>query len=299
MKDSRSEEAVNALVSEVKKQYNYKEYPEAKKEFATWIDESFYKGKWSADKVKGHTAPLFTLGGMNYTQEDFAAYAAKNQMSGDNKGGEYAVNMLYPKYVKAEVLKFKKDHLEKEDPKFADMLMQYRDGILLFDITDQMVWSKALKDTTGLKSFYEMHKNDNMWPERCDASIYTCSTKEVAKEVRKMMKEGKSDKDILAVVNGKVANSLTITSNKYAKKDNPIIDANWKKGVSEDMEKDGKVIFVNVKAVLPPQAKSLDEVRGLMTTDYQNYLMDQWLKDLHAKYPVNVNQKVLQSVIPQ
>ena len=100
MKDNRSEESVNALVSEVKKQYGFKEYPETKKEFAAWIDESFYKGKWSADKVKGHTAPMFTLGGMNYTQEDFAAYVAKNQMTGEDKGGEYAVNMLYPKYVK-------------------------------------------------------------------------------------------------------------------------------------------------------------------------------------------------------
>ena len=107
MKDPRSEESVNALVAEVKKQYDFKEYPEAKKQFYPWIDESFYKGKWSADKVKGHKSTLFTLGGMNYTQEDFAAYAAKNQMTGDNKGGEYAVNMLYPKYVKQEVLKFK------------------------------------------------------------------------------------------------------------------------------------------------------------------------------------------------
>ena len=298
MKDPRSEEAVNALVSEVKKQYDFKEYPETKKEFASWIDESFYKGKWSADKVKGHTSPMFTLGGMNYTQEDFAAYVAKNQMVGEDKGGEYAVGMLYPKFVKSEVLKFKKDHLEKEDPKFADMLLQYKDGILLFDITDQMVWSKALKDTAGLRSFYDMHKNDNMWPERCDASIYTCSTKEVAKEVRKMMKEGKADKDILAAENAKDKNSLTISSNKFVKNDNPLVDANWKKGISEDMDKDSKVVFVDVKAVLPPQPKTLDEIRGLITTNYQNYLMDQWLKDLHAKYPVTINKQVLQSVIP-
>jgi len=78
-----------------------------------------------------------------------------------------------------------------------------------------------------------------------------------------------------------------------------MVDAtNWKKGISEDMDKDGKVVFVNVKAVLPPQPKELDAVRGLMTTNYQNYLMDQWLKDLHAKYPVNINQQVLKSVIP-
>lgn len=299
MKDGRSEESVTALIAEVKEQYNFKEYPEAKKEFATWIDDSFYKGKWSADKIQGHTAPLFTLGGKNYTQEDFAQYVAKNQMNGQDKGGEYAVNTLYPKYVKQQVLKFKDDHLEKEDPKFAEMLMQYRDGILLFDITDQMVWSKALKDTTGLKAFHEMHKNDYMWTERCDASVYTCATKEVAKEVRKMIKEGKTNKEIFTTINAKTANSVAIATNKFEKKDNPVVDANWKKGISEDMDKDGKVVFVDVKAILPPQPKTLDEVRGLATTDYQNYLMAQWMKDLHAKYPVTVNKQVLGEIIPR
>jgi peptidyl-prolyl cis-trans isomerase SurA len=294
MKDGRSQMAVDALIAEVKKQYGYKEYPEAKKEFGKWIDASFYQGKWSADKVKGHTAPMFTLGGVNYTQEDFANYVAKNQMNGKpDGGGEFAVNMLYPKYVNQEVLKFKDAHLEKEDPKFADMLMQYKDGILLFDITDQMVWTKALKDTTGLKNYHEMHKTDYMWTERCQASIYTCSTKEVAKEVRKMIEKGKTDKEILGDVNGKAVNSVKVDSAKFQKNDNPMVDANWKKGISEDMDKNGKVVFVDVKAIIAPQPKALDDVRGLVTTDYQNYLMTQWLKDLHAKYPVQVNQQVL------
>ncbi len=299
MKDGRSDLSVDALVGEVKKQYGFKEFPEAKKGFAALIDDSFYKTKWTTDKAKGHTATMFTIGSKNYTQEDFAVFVAKNQVSGTDKGGEFAVNMLYPKFVKQSILQFKNDQLEKEDPKFADMLSQYKDGILLFDITDQMVWSKALKDTTGLKKFHEDHKNNYMWPERVDASIYTCSTKDIAKEVRKMIKEGKTDKDILAAMNGKMAKSLTIVSNKFEKKDNAMVDANWKKGISEDMDKDGKVVFVNVKAIVPPQPKQLDEVRGLATTDYQNYLMDQWLKDLKAKYPVNVNQQVLSQVIPK
>lgn len=299
MKDSRADLSVDALVASVKKQYDFKEFPEAKKGFSPLIDDSFYKNKWTTDKANGHIATMFSLGGKNYTQQDFAVFVAKNQMSGIDKGGEFAVNMLYPKFVKQSVLQFKNDHLEKEDPKFADMLSQYKDGILLFDITDQMVWSKALKDTTGLKQFHEAHKNNYMWAERCDASIYTCSTKDVAKDVRKMLKDGKTDKEILTAVNGKAANSLTILSNKFEKKDNAMVDANWKKGLSEDMDKDGKVVFVNVKAVLPSQPKSLDEVRGLATTDYQNYLMEQWLKDLKTKYPVNVNQQVLNQVIPK
>ena len=299
MKDSRSDESVNVLVSEVKKKYNFTEYPAAKKEFAGLIDSSFYKGKWSIDKAKGHTSPLFTLRDKSYTAEDFAMFVAKNQMPGAYKGGDYAFSMLYPKYVRQEILQYKNDHLEKEDPKFAEQISQYRDGIMLFDITDQMVWTKALKDTSGLKQFHAMHKTDYMWKERCDASIYTCANKDIATQVRLMIKEGKTDKEILSAINGKTANSVSIASNKFEKNDNPMVDANWTIGISNDMEKDGKIVFVNSKATLQPQPKLLDEVRGLATTDYQNYLMDQWLKDLKAKYPVNVNQQVLAQVLPK
>ncbi len=299
MKDGRSQLAVDAEVAGIKKKYGFKEYPEAKKEFASLVDDSFYKGRWSADNAKGHKTVLFTIGDKNYTLEDFGRFAAKNETKGEPKGGEYATNMLYPKYVNQEALQYKNDHLEKEDPKFAEMITQYKDGILLFDITDQMVWSKALKDTMGLKTFYAAHKANYNWTERCDASIYTCSTKDVAALVRGLINQGKTDKEILSTINVGSTKPLAITSNKFVKNDNPLIDANWRKGMSENMDKDNKVVFVNVREILPPQPKSLDEARGLITTDYQNYLMDQWLKELKAKYPVTVNKQVLAEVIPK
>jgi len=50
---------------------------------------------------------------------------------------------------------------------------------------------------------------------------------------------------------------------------------------------------------MPPAPKNLDDVRGMVTTDYQNYLMSQWLDELRAKYPVTVNQQALSQVISQ
>ena len=299
LKDDRSELSVLALVKEVKQKYAFKEEPKAKEEFYKVIDSTFYTGKWTADKAKNLTGTLFSLGGTTISQQDFAQYLVRNQMPGPKKSGEYAVSKLYPKFVKEQIMKFKNDQLEREYPAFAEMLAEYRDGILLFDITDKMVWTKALKDTTGLKAFHESHKNNYMYGERADATIFTCSDEKVAKEIKKLIKEGKSDKDILAVVNAKDANAASFQSNKYEKKDNATIDANWKQGVSENQTVNGKVLFVNVKQIMPPTPKNLDDVRGMVTTDYQNYLMSQWLTDLRAKYPVTIDQKVLGEVMPQ
>lgn len=298
-RDSRSELATTALISEVKQKYAYKENVNAMKDFYKVIDASFYSGKWTADKAKSLTGELFTLGSETYTQQQFADYLAHHQMSGENKGGEYAVNELYPKFVDEECLKFQNNQLERQYPAFDEMLQEYSDGILLFDITDKMVWSKALQDTTGLKNFYQQDKNKYMWPERADASIYTCSNAKVAKEVKKLTKQGKSDKEIMDKMNATDANAVSVKSNTFEKKDNPLIDANWKKGISDEQNQNGKVVFVNVRQIVSPEPKSLDDVRGLITTDYQNYLMTQWIASLKAKYPVHINQNILAQVMPQ
>ncbi|HXB10454.1 MAG TPA: peptidylprolyl isomerase [Bacteroidia bacterium] len=298
-RDDRSHQATEVLVKEIQKKYGFVEYPKTKEAFYKVIDPTFYTGKWTVDKAKDLNETMFTLSGMGFTQQDFAQFIAHNQMTGENKGAEYAVNVLYPKFVKDQCLKYKNQKLEAENPQFAEMINEYRDGIMLFDITDKMVWSKALKDTAGLKKFYEAHKTNYMWTERCDASIYTCADSKVAKELRKMVKDGKSDKEILAALNAKDPKAVTVQSSLYVKKDNPLLDANWKQGVSDDQTQAGKVVLINVHKVIAPQAKSLDEARGIATTDYQNYLMAQWISDLKAKYPVQVNQQVLQQVIVQ
>jgi len=299
LKDERSEQSVNALVAEVKQKYQFKEEPKAKEEFYKVIDETYYKNKWTADKAKDLNGLLFMIGGKGITQQDFAQYLLHNQTNGEDKGGEFAVNKAYPKFVKEQVLKFKNEMLEKEYMPFAEMIAEYRDGILLFDITDKMVWTKALKDTAGLRAYYNDHKTNYMWGERADASIFTCKDDKVAKEIKKLIKEGKSDKDILAEVNAKDADAASVQSNMYEKKDNALIDANWKQGVSEDQAVNGKVVFADVRKINQPMPKNLEDVRGMVTTDYQNYLMTQWLSDLRNRYPVQINQQVLAQVMPQ
>lgn len=300
-KDGRYELTVAALVPKIEKQFSFKEFPKAKEAMSKVFDSSFYKGKWTAEKAKGMKEPIMSLGDKTYTQNDFADFAAKNQMNiHKNLGGEFAVNTLFPKFVQESCLKFRNDKLETDYPDFAEMLNEYRDGIMLFDITDRMVWSKALKDTAGLKKYYQENKNASMWPERANASVYTCANKEAAKQVKKLIKDGKSDKEILKAANQKDPNALVIENNHdtpFQKKDNATVDANWKKGLSEDEDAGKKVVFVNVRQIVPPEPKSFEETRGTVTTDYQNYLMTQWLKDLKAKYPVQVNQQVLQQVL--
>ena len=113
LKDERSELSVDALVAESKQKYGFKEDAKAKEAMYKVIDETFYKNKWTVDKANGMNEIVFTIGTKGLTQQDFAQFLVHNQMGGDNKGGEYAINKVYPKFVKEQVLKFKNEIWKK------------------------------------------------------------------------------------------------------------------------------------------------------------------------------------------
>jgi peptidyl-prolyl cis-trans isomerase SurA len=193
---------------------------------------------------------------------------------------------------------FEESRLDEKHPDFKALMQEYRDGILLFELTDKKVWSKAIKDSVGLKNFYDEHKNNYMWNERLDATIYTCANAAVAKQVRAMLSKKNPNNDkILAEVNKSSALNLTVKEGKFSMSDNDIIDGiKWEKGLTPAIEKGNTTVFVLVKNKMAPQPKTLEEAKGLVTADYQAFLEKVWIDSLKKKYPVAVNKEVLNSI---
>ena len=70
----------------------------------------------------------------------------------------------------------------------------------------------------------------------------------------------------------------------------------WNPGFSKELSIDGSTVFVYIRKVLKPEPKALNEAKGLITADYQNYLEKEWITSLKAKYPVEVNKVVLAKI---
>jgi peptidyl-prolyl cis-trans isomerase SurA len=80
-------------------------------------------------------------------------------------------------------------------------------------------------------------------------------------------------------------------------KDHPLVEKmDWNKFMSDNMEEDGKVIFLVKNKVLRPEPKQLDECRGIVTADYQNHLEKAWIESLRAKYDIQVNRDMLPEI---
>ena len=203
---------------------------------------------------------------------------------------------MYDQYLNYLLIEYEKTQLPNKYPEFKALLKEYRDGILLFDISDQMIWSKAIKDTAGLKSFYEKNKAKWKYNDRVKAEIYTCDDKKTAKKINKFLNKEISYDSIMKLINN---NHLAVKLNKktiddfqpYATSYN---DLNL--GPNKPTYKNQKWIILNVIDKLPQREKYLNEAEGIIVSAYQNYLEKEWINNLRQENKIEVNYESLYSI---
>ena len=297
MKDSRGNQTRQVVLERIRKEYTVTENKEALKDFYKVVTDSIFFGKWKASQANELTKMIFKIGNMTFLQKEFTDFLVANQRKQDKQNIEPYVNKQYSEFMDESLLKWENSQLEQKYPEFKALMTEYRDGILLFDLTDQKVWSKAVKDTVGLQQFYQKNKSGYMWDTRLDATIYTLKDPKLVQKVKNFIQSGLSDADMLKELNTDSLKNLAIEAGKFSRKENKLIDSiAWTPGFSGDITSKNSTIFVNVHKVLKPEPKELHEARGLITADYQNFLEKEWILALRAKYPVEVKRDVLAKI---
>lgn len=298
-KDQRNKLSQEAVIQRIKNDYGFKEYPKAREAVYALLDTNLLKGEWDPAVASAMDKTVMSLGNEKYSQYDLALYLGSKQ----NKRGVPDIdgffNENYRGFVVDKCLEYEDRQLENKYPEFRNLVQEYHDGILLFDLTDRNVWSKAVKDTTGLRQFYADHPGKYMWDQRVNATLVTMLNTSAAntEAVRKMVSSGQPNEDILAAFNSDTTLNILIETGKYSAGDSPVIDnLKWKTGLSPVVDSPEGPAFAYIHEILPPEPKSIDEARGLITADYQAFLEEQWISELRAKYPVMVNQEVLSTL---
>ncbi|MFM7022174.1 MAG: peptidylprolyl isomerase [Flavobacteriales bacterium] len=371
-RNERSNLSKEVVINRIKKDNKFKENPKNLKAIYQITDSTLADGNWKLPTdLSSLNKPLFTIGKEKYSQADFANYINTHQVGRKGNSYKQIVNQHYANYQKEKLLAYEDARLEEKYPKFKALMKEYRDGILLFEITDKNVWSKAVKDTAGLKEFYSQHKTDWMWGDRVKAEVFVCMSKEAADTVRAMLIRGpqvekpvaksetktaekkekgkgkvkkeemvplegvgqmagnkgsagheghnhdanghnhaeesttpkrSADEELIAAIIEKVNKNsqlnMRLYSGVYSKDEYPALTkVEWKKGITIVVEYEKMFYVFRINEVLPAQPKKLEEARGAVTAAYQTYLEETWLKQLKAKYPVQVNEEVFNGII--
>ncbi len=233
--------------------------------------------------------------------KDFATYIKKNQSLFTNTDDiQIFVNKMFDNFLNDKILEIEKENLEKKNPKFATQINDYKEGILIFNLMDQNVWSKAMQDTAGLKAYYETIKNKYLTDEKAKIGIFKTNDAKIAQKVQKTLQKNiqKSQLNpnlILSKINKKnnvvSYDSMIIETKKLA-------DIGLEKTVNTILSKENNNSYEIywLQSIIAPQPKSLDEVRGLVISEYQTYLEKQWINELRSRYHWQVNDEVLKSL---
>ncbi|MBC8048389.1 MAG: peptidylprolyl isomerase [Fimbriimonadaceae bacterium] len=284
------------FVAKAKAKYNFKEYPENKNELIAKLDSSFINSSWKMYKAAGMNKPLFSLSDKTYTQKDMAGFIDLNQKAYRDKDITEKYNKMFKQASEQYIIEY---DLSTKNEDFRRLMQEYRDGIPLFALLEQKVWTAAAKDTLGLEKYYEEHKSEYMWDERADAKIYRSPDEATAKEVRKLVQKDTPDSIIINKFIIDSVEAVSIESGLYLAGQNSNIDKlNKQPGLGENiLGADGSVTFVKISKMVPSQPKTLKEARGYVISNYQDHLEKKWIEDLKAKYSVKVNEDVFNSMV--
>lgn len=297
-KDSRSQQTQKSFVVKLKEEYGYKDKSKkGLKWFYENVDSTFYQNNEIAGLKKDK--PLFILDKKKFTQKNFANFLQSNYR-GIRKGSEVRpmIDEQYEKFVNKEVLAYEESKLEDKYPAYKALVTEYHDGILLYEIMSDMVWNKAMKDTTGLKEYHAANSSKYQWNKRYDADIFECKSMKIANEVYGILSSEGGDTlrivEIVDMVNTDSELNTRHRNDKFdVKKSSYVKGQNLKKGINEVYEIDGKFFVARVAEIIAPGEKEFKEAKGAVTSDYQGYLEQQWLKELREKHTIVVNEDVL------
>ena len=299
-KDNRSRKSEDAVITNIKTNNKFKVYTEAANAIIDAIDSSVLNKRFVADSLKFMTETVIKIKKEKYTQYDFAKFVQINQRIQDNIDRDVYVKQLFSEFEEDCCLSFMDKNLEANYPDFKELVKEYHDGILLFNLTDEKVWSKAVKDTMGLQEFFESNRNNYIWDERVDATVYEIRDRNIIAQVTEIISTMDNDGDIAKAFETDSIKAVRIIPNTYELGDNKYVDQiDWAVGVSEPVNSDVEdlTVIVKVREVLSPEPKALKDARGLVTADYQSFLETQWLKELKTEYTVEINDDVLEKII--
>ena len=298
-RDSRSQLINEAMVDELKKRYEISYNSEAKKYFTPLLDDNYFTRSWRLPEDFDKDKIVFTIGNRSFTYGEFGHHLMSAQRNYANKKGDFSVivDNEFDKFFENSILQYREDNLELENEDFANILKEYRDGLLLFDLMEKEIWNKASKDTVGLEAFYQKHKAKYQWSDRVDVVIATSANEDYAKKALKMMKKGKSEEEIKKALDTDNQKNIIFTKGVFNTND-PKLPANLKieQGVSEIYSHNDAFHVIDVKSVLPAGNKTLEEAKGNVINDYQTEIEANWINSLHKRFKVELNEKALEKV---
>lgn len=201
--------------------------------------------------------------------------------------------------TKEAILENKADEMKADDPELENLIREYHDGLLLYEISNQHVWDKAAKDEAGLAAYFKKNKKKYAWDQpRFKGIAYHVKVKSDVKAVKDCVKKIPFDQwneRLRTTFNADSVIRIRVEKGIFKPGDSKLVDKEvFKKNVTVEPTKDYPIDATYGKVLKAP--KDYTDVKGLVVADYQDQLEKEWVAELRKRYTVVVNKDVVATV---
>ena len=214
--------------------------------------------------------------------------------------GKGVIDRLLQSALNSGSLDYENRHLEDYYPEFKNLVNEYHDGILLYEISNRNVWEKASKDKEGLEQFFQENKAkyDNWTSPKYKGFVIFASNDSIMNEAQKFLEGKELATDSVAQVLRQQFGRKDIRVERViaAQGENAIVDYVAFGAAKPSSDKNKWQYYFGYGGQLLSSPQEAADVRGLVTSDYQAKLEQEWIESLKKKYKVKINEKVLNTL---
>lgn len=255
------------------------------------IDSLFY-AKWLGNDGN---ITMMTADGSKYSIADFVAKFNGVKQSNPVVAKEI-IDANLDSWMNGILTGLEEETLAKSEPDYRNLLKEYVDGSLLYEVSVLKVWDKAAKDIPGLEKYFAKNRMKYKWDTPHVKGIFVQAVNDSVATAIKDLARGAAEDDIVPALRKQFKNQMAAEKILVPKGSNAMVDYVAFDGpvAPSSIEKYPVMFMLNKRILTVPE--EMQDVKGLVTSDYQNMFQEQWENDLRKKYNVKVNKKVLKSV---
>ncbi|MBP2832301.1 peptidylprolyl isomerase [Aquimarina sp. U1-2] len=297
-RDSRSKLVTRSFIHMLKDKYGIAKNEEAIAYFKNILPDSIFYKPWKIPADKQLEKELFTIKKEVVLYRDFAEFILQKKIrEATPQDISIFVEDMYQQFESSTLLSYYESHLEEDNADFANIINEYREGLLLFDLMESKIWNAATTDSLALQKFYEENKDNYKQKERYTVLKASSSKPEVIDTVRQLLENNTPLEEIKKKVN-KGDGVLVIFSEDSLEKGANGLPKGFSDQNSNMMitEEDNLITLIMIKETVPSRTKTFKETKGEVINDFQESIENRWLDQLRVKYAVKINNKVLKKV---
>lgn len=293
-KNERMEVSKMAFLKKIYAVINYRDLSFDQVKFRSQTDSVLAGTKLSAAIAQQR---LFTMGNESKTFGDWSKYLMDVKSISSLSMGK-TVDELYRQFREASVTDFYRNNLERFNKEYSTHLQEFREGNMLFEMMQRMVWDKASRDTAGQLKYFNAHRSSYVWKPSADAIIFSALDSVSANVFYQNVQAdpAKWRNSMLSFLDKAQADSGRFEIDQLPVDAKSTTVGKLTKPLANPGGSNIYSFLYLVKMYPANTAKNFEDARANVLNDYQQYLEESWIKSLKLKYPVKVNEQVLKTI---